>query len=98
MRSYVNEHRGRFKRVAFFCTCEGSGQTEVLRDLETLAGLPAIATVSMADKEIRNRRHQDRIREFAAEIELGTWNRDALRVAQATSSHAASVNLLDSMK
>lgn len=98
VRSYINDHRTRFKRVALFCTCEGSGPTKVLRDLEALTGLPPIATMSMTDEEIRNKRHQDRIREFAAEIALGAWSRDRLQDGQSAASEASSARLAGNAK
>ncbi|QTN22033.1 hypothetical protein HZ992_17970 [Rhizobacter sp. AJA081-3] len=45
MRSYLESLRAGLGRVAFFCTCEGSGQRKVLHDLQRLChrapGMPA---------------------------------------------------------
>lgn len=45
VRSYLESLRAGLGRVAFFCTCEGSGQRKVLHDLQRLChrapGMPA---------------------------------------------------------
>jgi len=90
VRTYIEAHRGDLKLVAFFCTCGGSGQRKVLQDLEDLTGLPPIATLSMTDDEIRTRRHQQRLQEFVAELQLNAWSGDAKPPADPASGNAAS--------
>lgn len=90
VRAYINDHRGKFKQVAFFCTSEGSGQSKVMRDLRALTGLAPIATMSMTDQEIQGKRHQDRIREFAAAVERAASSQDSPPVLQLSATDAKS--------
>ncbi len=95
VRSYINDHRDKFKRVAFFCTSEGSGQSKVMRDLRALTGQTPIATLSMTDQEIQGKRHQDRIREFAAAIERVARDDDRLRISELCATDVKSVDVAD---
>lgn len=95
VRSYINDHRNKFKQVAFFCTSEGSGQSKVMRDLRALTGLAPIATMSITDQEIQGKRHQDRIREFAAAIERIACSDDPSPVAEPGAPETRSVDMAD---
>lgn len=66
VRTYLNRHRRGIKRAAFFCTCGGSGQTKVLRDMAAIVDCPAVATLALTDDEIRGGIARKRIAEFAA--------------------------------
>lgn len=64
VRSYLTRHRRQFRRVAFFCSHDGSGQAKVLRDLESLCGRPAAATLAIADADVTGESYRDRLSEF----------------------------------
>lgn len=68
VRAYIKKHRRQFKRVAFFCTFGGSGQTKVLRDLESLCGRPPVATLAVSDADITGELYHDRLSKFAAAL------------------------------
>lgn len=65
MRSYINQHRGSFKRIAAFCTMGGSGGDKTLNEIEALCGKPLIARLVLTDAEIQNDRYQDKVLTFA---------------------------------
>lgn len=90
VRAYIGAHRGEFKRVALFCTCDGSGQSKVLRELECLIGMTPVATLAMTDDEIRDRRQQQRLQAFVAELQLNAWSGNAQPPAPSLSSYTAS--------
>lgn len=69
VRTYLKSHRHQFRRVAFFCTCGGSGQQKVLGDLEALVGRPALATLAMTDDEVAGKMYSRRLSKFVARIQ-----------------------------
>jgi flavodoxin len=68
LRSYVAEHKARFKQVAFFCTQVGSGAAKVFRDLTDLCGKPPLASLAVNDAEINARSYAQRLETFAADV------------------------------
>ncbi|MDO8447759.1 MAG: flavodoxin [Rhodoferax sp.] len=64
VRSYLKRQRRQFHRVAFFCSYGGSGHAKVLRDLESLCGRPAVATLAVADADVTGESFRDRLSEF----------------------------------
>lgn len=52
VRSWLEQHRLRGKRLAFFCTMGGSGASRVFASLQELAGTAPVAAVALADIEI----------------------------------------------
>lgn len=64
VRSYLRRNRRQFRRVAFFCSYDGSGQAKVLRDLESLCGRPAAATLAVADADVTGESYRDRLSKF----------------------------------
>lgn len=64
VRSYLRRQRRQFRRVAFFCSHRGAGPAKVLRDLESLCGRPAVATLAVAGTEIAGQPYRDRLSEF----------------------------------
>lgn len=69
VRTYIKENRQAFRRVAFFCTYGGSGQSKVLRDLEILAGRPALATFAITDSEVASKLYNRRLSKFVAKLQ-----------------------------
>ena len=53
------------------------------------------ASLSMTDQEIQGKRHQDRIRDFAAAIERVACSDDPLRVPVLCATDVKSVNMAD---
>ncbi len=71
VRTYLLRHRGRLRRVAYFCTYGGSGQEKVLGDMVQLCGRPALDTLALRDKDITTTRHRDTLTRFAHQLKSG---------------------------
>jgi len=71
VRSYLEAHRGRFGRVAFFCTCGGSGQDKVLHDLKTLCHRRPIASLALTESECEQGAHAAVLADFVRELRRG---------------------------
>lgn len=70
IRSYIAAERGRFPRVAFFCTLGGSGASKVLGDMGTLCGRKPIAALALTDAEIKKGRYTEKLGGFLESITL----------------------------
>ena len=68
VRSYLRRNRGRFRRVAFFCSHRGSGYRRVLQHLATLSGRGAVATLALAETDVAQRRHGGAISRFSRAV------------------------------
>ncbi|MBA4176361.1 MAG: flavodoxin [Leptothrix sp. (in: Bacteria)] len=55
VRSYLLAHRARISRVAFFCTCGGSGGHKVLGDMRALCRRAPLARLALTEAECANR-------------------------------------------
>ena len=71
VRSYLRRHRGRFRRVAFFCSHRGSGYRRVLCNLASLSGRGAVATLALAEADAAQRRHGAAISRFVRAVRGG---------------------------
>lgn len=69
VRAYIARYRGDFRRVAFFCTCGGAGQSKVFEELERLSGKMAVAGCAVREAEIANQQYIGKVAEFAARLE-----------------------------
>jgi flavodoxin len=94
VRAYVERYQGQFKRVAFFCSYDGSGQQKVLRDLQGLVGESPVATLAITHDRIRRKRHQGDVAAFLEKIKNSNGSRRASpagarrkRTVQAVPSH-----------
>ena len=77
VRSYLRRNRGRFRRVAFFCSHRGSGYRRVLRDLATLSGRAEVATLALAEADVAQRRHGGAVSRFARAVNGARRSRSA---------------------
>lgn len=75
VRSYLRRNRGRFRRVAFFCSHRGSGYGQVLHHLATLSGRGAVATLALAEADVAQRRHGGAISRFTRAVSGGRRSR-----------------------
>lgn len=71
LRSYLEAHRGSLGRVAFFCTCEGSGQGKVLHDLRRLCRRSPVATLALTGREREQGAHAAALAEFVHVLRRG---------------------------
>ena len=71
VRSYLRRNRGRFRRVAFFCSHRGSGYRRMLHHLAMLSGRSAVATLALAEADVAQRRHMPAVSRFSRAIKGG---------------------------
>jgi flavodoxin len=69
VRSYILAHRGRFSRVAFFCTCGGSGSAKVFRDMEALCGRAPVATLALTEAQCTAGAHKAAMAAFVRALQ-----------------------------
>ena len=68
MRSFLHAHERELPRVAFFCTCGGSGAQRVFDEMRTLAGRQPEATCALTERDIAARRHREALEAFATRL------------------------------
>lgn len=68
MRSYIVERRGRFSRVAFLCTQNGSGAERVFEAMSALSGQRPVATLALSAHDFREGM-EERLADFARVLE-----------------------------
>jgi len=71
VRSYLRRNRGRFRRVAFFCSHRGSGYRRVLHHLGALCGRGAVATLALSEDDVAQRRHGGAVGRFSRAVSGG---------------------------
>lgn len=71
VRAYLQRHRGQFRRVAFFCTLGGSGQTQVPIEMARLCGRPALATLAIRSRDVAMRHHWRPVAKFVRLLKSG---------------------------
>ncbi|NIQ08041.1 MAG: hypothetical protein GWO20_20700 [Candidatus Korarchaeota archaeon] len=68
IRTYINQYKDRFKKVACFCTQDGK-ETDTLTDMEAFCGQKPLATLSLRRKqEVQSGNYQERVRQFVTRI------------------------------
>ncbi len=67
IRTYINNNKSKFKKVAFFCTEIKKGGPKVLESMTNLCDKEPISTLELNRKEIK-RDHLDKINKFIQEI------------------------------
>jgi flavodoxin len=68
MRSYLFMHRGQFSELACFCTSTGYGAESTLAEMQALADVDAVATLSVTERDIVAGRHDTSVRDFIAAL------------------------------
>ena len=68
VRTYIAINKGKFKKVAFFCTMRGSGAVKVFLDMESIASKKPVATLALLEKDVKNKIRESRISSFAQKI------------------------------
>jgi flavodoxin len=64
VRSYVQRHRGQFRRVACFCTYGGWGPANVPKDISKICGRPAAPTLALSIAELSRQRYWAAVAKF----------------------------------
>jgi flavodoxin len=75
VRTYLCRHRGRFRRVAFFCCHRGWGPGAVLQDTARLCARPATATLALSDREVAQGRHRSSLSHFVRAVRAARRSR-----------------------
>lgn len=68
IRTYVLNNKGKFKKVAFFCTYRGGGSEELFNSMKELIGIEPISTLDIITKEIKKNLHLKKIQEFLSKL------------------------------
>ncbi|MBT3406781.1 hypothetical protein HN419_06505 [Candidatus Woesearchaeota archaeon] len=68
IRTYINQNKDRFKKVAFFCTEGGSGHEKTFKDMEELTKKKPITTLFLLTKEVSKEQHINKTQEFVEKI------------------------------
>ncbi len=63
VRTFINENKGKFKNVAFFCTCGSSGDAKAFGDMEDYIGITPLAKLTITRKELIGD-HEDKLKVF----------------------------------
>jgi len=67
VRTYLNKRRTRLKKIAFFCTNDGSpGNT--FKAMEELCKKKPVAALSLSTKDMRSGEYFDKIRKYVSKI------------------------------
>ena len=67
VRTYLTQHRERFNRMAFFCTCDG-GKGTAFEEMEIAAGKKPLAVLELTKREISNDQHLQKTKDFAGSL------------------------------
>jgi len=65
IRTYLEEQKSNFKKVAFFCTMGGSGDERAKNDLEKIIGHEVSAELSLTTKEVVKNEFEEKLTAFA---------------------------------
>ncbi len=63
VRTYINENKGKFKNVAFFCTCGSSGDVKAFGDMEDYIGITPLSKLVIIAKDFQTS-HEDKLKVF----------------------------------
>ena len=68
VRSYLEQHGERMKRVAFFCTQGGSGAEGVFKQMAELCDKRPIATLAVTEREVKQADYAAKVRSFTESL------------------------------
>jgi flavodoxin len=68
VRTYLAAYKGKFKKVAFFCTMGSSGDEKAFKDMGEIVAKDPLATLTVLSKEVKNNDFQDKLEKFAANL------------------------------
>jgi len=69
VRAYLKRYHEKFKAVAFFATCDVSGTSKVLREMEGFSGLKAWALLEINDADMKSGTHLKKVRRFVRDCQ-----------------------------
>ena len=68
IRTYISEHKDKFKNVAFFCTESSQGGVKCFENMEKLCDKKPMATLEIKKKMMKKETYIDKIKNFVEEI------------------------------
>ena len=68
VKAYLKRYHGTFNVVAFFATCDVSGTSKVLREMDSLCGLRPRASLEINEAEMKSGTHLEKVRQFVREL------------------------------
>jgi flavodoxin len=83
VRSYIQQYRSQFKRIALFCTHGGFGHEKVLRDLTNLCGRPVAGSLAISNKELIDKKYFGQVARFASMLKTSCKLRSHLNLGDA---------------
>ncbi|MBN2458233.1 hypothetical protein JXB31_03835 [Candidatus Woesearchaeota archaeon] len=68
VRSYITQNKGRFRKLAFFCTQGGSGSDQTFSSMEELSGLKASAKLALTKKRVKQGSYLEYVKGFTGSL------------------------------
>jgi len=68
VRTYLTLNKGRFKSVAFFCTCGGVGSRRVFHQMSEACGMKPLDVLDIREAEVGCGEHTRRVHTFVASV------------------------------
>jgi flavodoxin len=68
IRTFIRKHKDQLKKVAFFCTMDGSGDKSAFAEMSKICGKTPLATLHVKSSEVRKCSYGHNVRLFAAKI------------------------------
>ena len=68
IRTYISEHKDKFRNVAFFCTEGSRGGVKCFENMAELCDKKPMATLEINKKEMKKEIYIDKIKDFVEEI------------------------------
>ena len=68
IRTYISEHKDKFKNVAFFCTEGSRGGVKCFKNMAKICDKKPMATLEINKKEMKKEIYIDKIKDFVEEI------------------------------
>ena len=69
VRTFLTHHKGKLKRVAFFCTYGGSGNERTFCQMAGACGQPPVATMAVRDREVGDAMLSPRLHEMVGRLQ-----------------------------
>lgn len=68
VRTYLSEHAGRFRRIAFALAQSSVGRSRVFQQMEELAGMSPITTLAVTESDFLRGGYRRKVSRFAARV------------------------------
>jgi flavodoxin len=68
VRTFIEEHKKKIKKVAFFCTKGGSPAQKLFVEMEKISGHKAVAVLELLERDVKAEKVEPQIKEFVKKI------------------------------